>query len=223
MQNTYQILTSCPLFRGMDAKQIKTLINLDDISITEFKEGEQIAKRDTAYSGLMIILEGSAVGRFTYPSGQSIDIDQLNAPDLIAPAFLFGGYNRLPVDVFAENTVRVMTLHRGYLFELMQEDTLILSNFIDIISNRAGSWQKRIYTLSYLTIKEKLTNYLLENSSDDQLSVAIPEIREIATRFGATRSALEEVVEGLEKRGIVKAKGDTLTIVNRKLLKESIK
>ncbi len=219
----YDILTRCPLFRGLDAGQIRELINSDDVSVTSYKKGETIAHRDTAYSGLMILLKGSAAGTITYPSGQSIHIDAIEAPELIAPAFLFGGYNRLPVDVVAETDAEILTLHRGYLFELMQEQVVILSNFIDIISNRADVWSKKIYALSFKSLKEKLASYLLDHSSEEQTTVPIPDIKEIAEYFAATRSALLSVIEGLEKKHIIRAEGNNIEITNRAALKDILK
>lgn len=52
--------------------------------------------------------------------GKTIVVDPIEAPQLIAPAFLFGGYNKLPIDVIADGDVTIMTLHRGYIFELMR-------------------------------------------------------------------------------------------------------
>lgn len=219
----YDILTRCPLFRGMDAGQIKQIITSDDVSITSYKKGDIIAKRDTAYSGLMILLQGSASGTVSYPSGKLLHIDAIEAPELIAPAFLFGGYNRIPIDVVAENDVEILTLHRGYLFELMQENVLILSNFIDIISNRADVWSKKIYALSFMSLKEKLASYLLDHSSEENPVVPIPDIKEIAEYFAATRSALLTVIEGLEKKHIIRTDTANITILNRNALKDILK
>lgn len=223
MDNIYTILEGCPLFRGMDSDGIKAVLSPDSMAVDSFGKGEIVAHRDTAYSGLMIILRGSAMGTFTYPTGQTINIEAIEAPELIAPAFLFGGYNRLPVDVIALTDLEVMTLHRGYLFELMQENTLILSNFIDIISNRAGVWQKKIYALSFKTLKEKFASYLLDHSHDGNPIVPIPDIREIAESFAATRSAVLSVVEGLEKKHIIRKIGDNIEILNRQALKDALK
>lgn len=135
----YSILTKCPLFRGLNEDKIKSLIGADgDYTIAKYKDGESIALRGTAYSGLMIVLEGCARGEISYSSGEREVIDTIEAPQLITPSFIFGSYNKLPIDITADGDVTIMTLHRGYLFEIMQSDILIMSNFIDIISNRAN-------------------------------------------------------------------------------------
>ena len=141
----YAILAQCPLFRGLTAEQIReTIGERGEFSLTEYKDKDCIAHRDTAYSGLMIILKGRVHGEMV-SGGKTIVVDPIEAPQLIAPAFLFGGYNKLPIDVIADGDVTIMTLHRGYIFELMQANVLIMSNFIDIISNRANVWSKKIF------------------------------------------------------------------------------
>jgi CRP-like cAMP-binding protein len=217
----YTILTQCPLFRGLTAAQIEqALLSQDNFAVTVHAKGEVIARRDTAYSGLMILLTGSASGEMTWPDGRTIKIDRIEAPQLIAPAFLFGGYNRLPVDVIARSEVRILTLHRGFVFELMQDNVLILSNFIDIISTRAGAWSKKIYLLSFRSLEAKLAGYLLDNSSPGQPSVAMPDPAQAADYFAATRSSLQSVVKGLEKRGAISTDGDNMVILSREALQQ---
>lgn len=224
MRKMFEILTKCPLFRGLDADQIEDILKTDDvISVSRFKQGDLIAMHDTAYSGLMILLSGRASGTFTYPSGDIVHMEAIEAPQMIAPAFLFGGYNRLPIDVIADTDTELLTLHRGYLFDLMQDNTIIMSNFIDIISNRAGVWQKRIYALSFKTLKEKLAAYLLDHSGENNNTVRMPDIKEIAEYFSATRSSLQTVIEGLEKKKIIESDGDNMIILNREALKDFLK
>ena len=220
----FKILTECPLFRGMSADRIRQLLGPDtNYATTAYKKGETIARKDMAYSGLMILLRGGATGQVTDRTGKTIRIDAIEAPQLIAPAFLFGGYNRLPVDVIAATDAEILTLHRGMIFEMMQEDVLVLSNFIDIISNRANVWSKKIYLLSYKSLKEKVAHYLLDHTTAEMPNVAIPSIPEMAEYFGATRSATQTVLEGLEKREIIRLGREQIIILNRNTLEEILK
>ena len=220
-ERMFEILTQCPLFRGMDAERIgEILSDGNNYVVTFFKKGDVIARHDLSYSGLMIILEGSARGEMLQPSGKIDKIDAIEAPQLIAPAFLFGGYNRLPVDVIAESDVRILTIHRAFIFELMQEHVLILSNFIDILSDRANVWSKRIYFLSFKSLKEKVASFLLESKSDH---VALPDIAHIAQVFAATRNSLQIVLDGLEKKHIIAQDDDGITILNRRALEAILK
>lgn len=81
----------------------------------------------------------------------------------------------------------------------MQSNVLIMSNFIDIISNRANVWSKKIYFLSFRSLKEKAAGYLLGHSTEASPSVEMPDIREIAQYFDATRSAVQTVLANWRK------------------------
>ncbi len=215
----YDILMQCPLFIGLNSDKISELIGDNSpYTVNKYKKGDVIASKDSAYSGLMIILSGSVSGEFTYTSGQSLLVDILETPQLIAPAFLFGGCNRLPVDVIAQcEDVEILTLHRGLIFDIMQEEMVILSNFIDIISNRANAWSKKIYVLSLKTLEAKFAHYLLEQSSND---ITIPDVAHIAEYFGSTRSSLQTVIETLKRKQIISCVAGKIEVLNREALED---
>ena len=77
----YDILTGCPLFRGMNAEAIRKAVDSDEVSATRLTKGDLIAAKDTAYSGLRILLEGSATGRLAETVGQWDRVDALETPE----------------------------------------------------------------------------------------------------------------------------------------------
>ena len=191
----YAILKECPLFRGLTAAQIEDILaDKGKYALSEYRDGDLIAQRDTAYSGLMI-----------------------------APAFLFGGYNKLPIDVIADGDVTIMTIHRGYIFELMQNNVVIMSNFVDILSNRANVWSKKIYYLSFRSLREKVANYLLDHTHADNSALLMPDIAETASYFDATRSALQTVLDEMAKKRLVRRDGDSVVVLNPQGLRDILK
>ena len=220
----YAILKECPLFRGLTAAQIEDIpADKGKYALSEYHDGDLIAQRDTAYSGLMIIIKGKVHGKMTYASGRSADIEPIEAPQLIAPAFLFGGYNKLPIDVIADGDVTIMTIHRGYIFELMQNNVVIMSNFVDILSNRANVWSKKIYYLSFRSLREKVANYLLDHTHADNSALLMPDIAETASYFDATRSALQTVLDEMAKKRLVRRDGDSVVVLNPQGLRDILK
>ena len=70
----YSILTECPLFRGLTEDQIHEVIDgRGDYTLADYRDGELIARRDTAYSGLMIIVRGKVPRRDARRVGASRD------------------------------------------------------------------------------------------------------------------------------------------------------
>lgn len=217
----FPILKDSPLFRGLDQTTIDTLLERTSFATATYQPGECIAKRDTAYSGLMIILRGSARGEMTDAAGRRRVIDNITAPQLIAPAFLFGGYNRLPIDVIAgDEGAEIMTLHRGGLFEMMQDNTIVLSNFIDIISNRANYFSRKIYALSVLMLTEKVAALLL--SGDAQGDTLPLQEDKMADELDITRNALEQTLGELARKGYIEISETQVVIRNRKALEAMV-
>lgn len=214
----FEILTRCPLFQGLEAGKIEELLAGKEFSTEDFTDGALAARRDTAYSGLMIVLKGEVRGETEDRHGKRFLVDRIRAPQLIAPAFLFGGYNRLPIDVVADGPVTILTLHRGLLFELMQENVIVMSNFIDIISNRANLLTRKIYFLSFRTVREKVMNYLLEQTRLNRGPVDVSDLNALSEYFDAPRSSIVTVLNELEKHGIVAYDSGRVTVLNEKAL-----
>lgn len=215
----FPILKESPLFLGLDQPTIEALLARASYTTATFEAGACIAKRDTAYSGLMIILSGSARGEVTDAAGHRRTIDNIPAPQLIAPAFLFGGYNRLPIDVVAnEDGTEILTIHRGGLFEMMQENVIVLSNFIDIISNRANFFSRKIYALSVLMLTEKVAALLLSSATN---TVPLDKTR-MANELDITRHALEQTLAELAKKQLVELSETQVVIRNRSALEAMI-
>lgn len=217
----FPILKESPLFRGLDQQTIDELLANSTVATTTYAKDDVIARRDTAYSGLMIILRGAVRGEVTDAAGHRRSIDNIPAPQLIAPAFLFGGYNRLPIDVVAnEDDTEILTLHRGALFEMMQDNTIVLSNFIDIISNRANYFSRKIYALSVLMLTEKVAALLLSSASAGD---TVPlNVEKMADRLDVTRNAFEQTLAELEKKGYIDLSATEVVIRNRKALEGMI-
>lgn len=214
----FPVLQYCPLFSGVDTETVNELLGRSSYMVNRYKKDELIARRDMAYSGLLIIVEGSIRGTVTLSDGREQTIDTLLAGQLIAPAFLFGGYNRLPINVYADEDTKIMTLHRGSLFEMMQDNTVVMSNFIDIISNRANYFSRKIYTLTVLMLKEKAASYLL-SLAPEQGELKL-DIQSMALAMDATRESCIQAIAELEKKGLVSLKNDKLTIINHNALQE---
>lgn len=213
-----EILKKCPLFIGLDGETIERLLASSSYMINRYEQNALIARRDTAYSGLLIIVEGSVRGTIMQSNGNERVIDIIGAGQLIAPAFLFGGYNRLPIDVYANETVRIMTLHRGSLFEMMQDNTVVLSNFIDIVSNRANFFSRKIYALTVLMLKEKVAGYLYGLAvHDSELKL---DIAAMALALDTTRESCVQTLSELERKGLIKVEGELVYILNREAIRQ---
>ena len=218
------ILIESPLFQGISEKELHQLVSSFPYQIKTYHQGNLIASRNETCEFLMIILEGSVKGEMLDFSGKTIKIEDLQAPRPIAPAFLFGIENRFPVDVIANSEVKLLYLPRQTIIQYIQRNERFLTNYLNAISNRAQFLTKKLYFLSFSTIKEKLANYILELSKPYKTEIELPvSQQELAELFGVTRPSLARSLNELEKTGCIEVRRKQITIHDRQGLERVLK
>lgn len=219
----FDLLSKSPVFRGIKAEEIPILLNNVNYKIKRYQKGEVIALRDDPCNNLMIVIKGSVKGEMLDFSGKIIKIEDIEAPRAIASAFLFGNNNRLPVDVVANEEAHILLIHKASVIQLFQTNQVFLNNYLNSISDRAQFLSKKLYSLSFKTIKGKLAQYILSLSKPDQTKVYFPGTQqELSEFFGVTRPALARVLREMVDKKIIEVHRKEINIVNRQALIDQI-
>lgn len=212
----FTLLSRCPLFHGVDPVALENLLSMYPYAVKSYVKGNVLASRDDEYTGLMVVLEGSVKGEMVDSSGKVVKIEDISAPRPIAPAFLFGQNNRLPVDVVANDVVKVVVIPRSSMVGIMQASSQVLTNYLDMMSNRATFLSNKLYFLSFRSIKEKLAHYLLDLAKGQLVTFSLPMgQQELADYFGVTRSSLARVFAEMERDGLVAFDRRRVTLLDR--------
>lgn len=212
----FTVLSRCPLFHGVDPVELENLFSKYPYAVKSYEKGNVLASRDDESTGLMVVLEGSVKGEMVDSSGKVVKIEDIAAPRPIAPAFLFGQNNRLPVDVVANDVVKVLIIPRSSIVSIMQASSQVLTNYLDLMSNRATFLSNKLYFHSFRSIKEKLAHYLLDLSKGQLKTFSLPMgQQELADYFGVTRSSLARVFADMERDGLVAFDRRKVTLLDR--------
>ena len=204
--------------------ELENLLSMYPYAVKSYVKGNVLASRDDEYTGLMVVLEGSVKGEMVDSSGKVVKIEDISAPRPIAPAFLFGQNNRLPVDVVANDVVKVVVIPRSSMVGIMQASSQVLTNYLDMMSNRATFLSNKLYFLSFRSIKEKLAHYLLDLSKGQLIIFSLPMgQQELADYFGVTRSSLARVFADMERDGLVAFDRRKVTLLDREGLVKVIR
>jgi CRP-like cAMP-binding protein len=156
------------------------------------------------------------VGELIDFEGRVLRIEELQAPDSIASAFIFGHDNELPVNVTATAETKILAIPRPDLLKLLQKNEQILKNYLDIMANRAQLLSKKIKLLGMHTIRGKIAHYLLELvKKSGSPRIVLPNTQnEIASMFGTTRPSIGRVLREMHHSGLIEAKGRKVKIID---------
>ncbi|MFV0483251.1 MAG: Crp/Fnr family transcriptional regulator [Bacteroidales bacterium] len=192
--------------------------------IKHYKAKDIIALMEDEVAGQYFLTKGTVKTEMTDPDARSLKIDELYAPALIAPAFIFGAYNKFPVNVIAKTDVELLFVHKTHLISLLQLHQQMLKNYLVVLSARTQFLSQKIKFLSFQTIKGKYASYLIDNIVGGNTDLLLKESHEaLATIFGVTRPSLSRAVRELDQDGIIEARGKNVKILDIAKLKQYVR
>ncbi len=210
-----------PIFSGLTRLEIDRLLD-GRHRVTSYKSGELIAVQGSFYHSLLIVDTGTVRGEMSNFVGNSVVIEEIGAPRIIAPAIMFASDNRFPVTVTAVDDVVIVSIKQSDFTNLMQSDYRILHNFIRSISDRNKFLSDRVRAMSFGTIKSKIANYLLgqiKQNKNTEFDI-IHTQQELADMFGVTRPALSRAIGQLSETGVLMSHKNHFVINDQNKLKE---
>ncbi len=217
----FDILQYSPIFKGHTPIEIKTLFTNEIYQVIDFKKGDLIISRDEECNKLIILIKGNVKGEMLSYSGKVIKIEDIQAPRPLAIAFLFGRNNKFPVDIIAIDDVKIIVLPKNTVVKFIQKSEVFLINYLNSVSNRTQFLTRKLYFLSFKTIKEKLANYILELSNKEKTTVELLKShQELAELFGVARPSLSRGLAELEKEGIIKVNRKKIRIIDQQKLSQ---
>ena len=211
----------CPVCMSIPANRREQFLNEISYKVKYFKKGEWIAQQGDIVNALYILLTGSAKTEMISESGTVLNVDIINAPNALAPAFLFAANNRFPVNVVAVGDCEIILISKESIMKQLTTNEEFLQGFMVFNSNRIHFLSERLKLLSTKTIKGKLAQYILIRTNNMNFTLDRKQT-ELAEYFGVTRPSLSRSLSEMIDEGIISLKRKKGTILNPGKLKELI-
>lgn len=206
---TFYDLYDFPLFADADRNCIDALLQQSANRITAYHEGDLIALQNDPCRSLMLLCSGSVSARMTHEEGREIAIENLHAPEILAPAFLYGSENRFPVTLRAATDCRVWFISREVFLEMMEADRTVLRRFLENISDRSVFLSRKLNEFALQSLPTRILSYLQSHGR-------IQNIQEVAFIMGVARPSLSRALSLLQEQGRVrKESGGYVAVGNR--------
>lgn len=219
----YKLLSGSPLFRGMNEAEIESALSKSHSHFKRYRSGTLIYSSGEPVNAFIFVIDGYVKGEMIDFAGRVIKIEDIKAPGAIAPAFMFGSDNRFPVNVIAVPDTDLMTINKPDFLKLLKENSTILVNFLDMISNRSQFLSEKIRFLNFKTIRSKLAQYILELAGKDRMEIRLDRTQnDLADYFGVARPSVGRALGDLEEMGIIETNGKNIRLLKRKELADLI-
>jgi CRP-like cAMP-binding protein len=213
----FTALNESPLFKGLEFNEIDALIQNTLHQVKQFFNKEVIAFSGERVEKAMLLLEGKLQGEMLDFSGKRLKIEEIEPPQMVAAAFLYGPQSVFPVNLSALSDGSLLVIFRKDFTQMLSKEPRVLINYLNIVSAKAQFLSQKITFLSLKTIKEKIAFFLLQRLKNDSSSVKIEMSQtEVAGLMGVARPSLARTIGEMESDGIIKWERSQVTVLDPK-------
>lgn len=200
-----ETLSKSNIFKEFSQDEIDGLFFTGNHRLKTYLKDELVGLEGEEINDLEIILEGNASVEKGYTSGKVLKLKQILQGDIIGLVSVFSDHNEYPCTTVATEKVVTIAIPQTEIIEICRKNGKFLENFLKLISNRALYLNNKLKFLSYGTIREKITIYLLdENIKQKSLTIKVElKRKEMADTFGVTRPALSNEIIRMKNEGLI--------------------
>lgn len=193
-------MLEAPLFRGLKEEELAAFLFGETGCLRTFAGGDVVFRQGALCKSLYLLAAGRVKAEMTGGDGKAFTVEEINAPALLASAFLFATENRFPVRVEAVEECEVFVIGRDRFMEYMRLYPAMLHNFLTDISDRSVFLSRKVKDFALLDLKKRLLRYLETHES-------VHNQREVAQRLGVTRPSLARALAELNAEGKIPRRG----------------
>lgn len=219
MEQYFEILEKCPLFKGVQRDDISGILKCLEVKIKEYRKGETVFLQGDIVRFFGVVLEGSIqIIRNDYYGNRSI-VTTAMPSQLFAETFAFAKASAVPLSAWACGDSTVMFINPekiiGRCSKACSFHNRIISNLIKVMASKNLEINKKLEIISKRTTRDKLMTYLFLTSQElGTKSFTVPFNRqELADYLEVDRSGLSAEIGKLKKDGKLLCRRSEFTVL----------
>lgn len=199
------ILLACPLFSGMDEKELCYALDFFDAIPKKYKKGDFIQSVLSPFERFGLVISGSIQVCCDDIDGYPMIMANVSTGDTFGESLCLLA-SESPVYIRATTDAEVLMMSTQKLHSSFDESSHhLVMRFAKMLAARTLSMNDRIQILSKISLREKiltlLTQYRQKSASND---IFLPFDRaDMAIYLGTDRTALSRELSKLKKEGII--------------------
>ncbi len=218
MSDILKIITHCPLFKNYSLLQIREFFADTNYSIKRYKKNQLIFRMDQPITHVGIVLTGSVEVQKVIQSGRMINLIYKERGDIIAEGTVFSTIPTYPCQVTSRETTDILLLPKEYMVQALGCNPNLLTNLLQLMSDKLIMLNTKIELLSYCSIQSKIAFSLLHCINQNPMAeeIELPYSKTAwAEHLNVPRPSLCRELRNLCKTNIITLHKRRITIVDR--------
>ena len=217
-------LSACIIFKNFDINSMEILLSKIHYEINSYSKDELIAAEGENCYNLGIVLEGSIEIKKLFSSGKTVTIAKFSPSDIFGEVVIFSDMNKYPSTIMASDNCKILFISKNDIIKLCSISTMMLNNFMGLLSNKILMLNKKLKSLSYETLREKISSFLLENYYiNKNLMFQINSSRnEMAETLGVPRPSLSRELMNMRNDNLIDFHKNSFKILDLNSLEDML-
>lgn|SRR5574344_138506 len=193
-------ILKAPFFSGMTEEEVLPFLLSPSNGRRHYPPESFIALQGDECRSMYLLTEGQVRTQMVNDEGKQLTIEVLEAPLMLAPAFVFGNDNRFPVNVEAIKECEVILINKQAFLDFLHQYPVAMLNFIKLISRRSQLLSARLNQFALQSLKSRLMNYI-------RMHHRIESQQQVAQILGVARPSLARAISELVSEGSIEMDG----------------
>lgn len=217
-----EVLKNSIIFKDIEEKDIIKILDSINYTIKFFHREENIAIEEDPCQSLGIIIIGDVEIQKIFTSGKIITIDRLKQGNIFGEVIIFSNMRKYPATITAVQEASIMFISREEILKLCSLNSKFLNNFMGLLSNKILMLNKKVKNLSYNSIRQKMSSYLLQEYEKRgslilKLNVSRKEMAEL---LGVPRPSLSREMIKMKEEGLIDFNKNIIKILDEEALED---
>ncbi|MCB2293171.1 Crp/Fnr family transcriptional regulator [Clostridium algoriphilum] len=211
MDKLIDYLKQCILFKGLTLHELQNLItNINYSIIDDCKNCADchtciVALEGDICNSLGIVIKGELEVQKHYASGKIVTLAKLNTGKIFGEAIAFSETNIYPATIVSHKGSIILYISKKDIIAMCSSYPKVLNNFMQLLSSKILLLNRKIKELSFETLRQKISNYLLSQYEIQKtLDLILPMSRkDLAEHLGVQRPSLSREFVNMKNDGLI--------------------
>ena len=195
-----------------------------DISynIIKYSKNDIVALENSPCNKVGLILSGSIDIKRILTSNKIVHLSSFGVGHLFGEIIAFSDTNTYPATVIASSDSEIMFIDKDDFIYFCTSHPEFLKLFLDDLTNKIITLNKSITGLSFSTIKQKLCNFLIQESKVQKSNYIKLNMtkQKLSESLGIPRPSLSRELINMKEQGLIEYTKDMIKILDKSALEE---
>ncbi|MDO4512235.1 MAG: Crp/Fnr family transcriptional regulator [Bacteroidales bacterium] len=215
----FETLLNLPLFQGISKSTLASLVEKYPFHFLKYEPGTTIIEAGDACTHLRFVVSGSVKVTTSGQQGNVVMTQIVDAPEVIAPDYLFGRTTQYPSTVTAAQQCGVLQIQKTDYVNMLQAEKILLFNILNYLSRNSQNrlWEFTSRAGGKFSTRLAILVYELTTRNSRSISIAYKQ-KELCTLLGVRRTTLMAALTELQTKGVITFTPNVIQVLDRRAL-----